>query len=252
MIDGKIMYGPIKEVSGGQITITDQGFTYTGKARHVDKILSSRVELDVRFDEITDWEIILGNYNISCKDYRIIFASNDKMRKPAFEYLYDQYQAARNKRLNEEHHLRCNICGKIFIYTLAEDLRIRDEMLAAQKQSLNASMNTLFQSQMLGKIQEGQAAAAEQAAKDKAYDLRRCPNCKSNNVTEISQEEAVAAFRAAAAPAPAPAPAPQTTPEPAAPVFSPLDELRKLKELLDLGIVTQEEFEITKKRLLNL
>lgn len=238
MIEGNIMYGPIPEVSGGQMTITDKGFTYSGKARQDGKILSTRVTLDVPFGEILDWKMVMGNYNIYVKGYLIIFATKNKQDKPAMEYLYDQYAAARNARLNEEHHLRCNICGKIFIYTLAEDLRVRDEMLAAQKKSLNASMNTLFLSQMLGNIQEGQAAAAEQAAKDKAFDLRRCPNCKSNDVTEISKEEAIAAAQAAAAPA--------------APAVSAMDELKKLKELLDLGIVTQEEFDAKKKQLLGL
>ncbi|AFM70858.1 SHOCT domain-containing protein [Enterococcus hirae] len=35
-------------------------------------------------------------------------------------------------------------------------------------------------------------------------------------------------------------------------VFSPADELRKYKELLDDGIITQEEFETKKNILLNL
>lgn len=33
---------------------------------------------------------------------------------------------------------------------------------------------------------------------------------------------------------------------------SPMDELKKLKELLDMGIVTQEEFDAKKKQLLGL
>ena len=38
----------------------------------------------------------------------------------------------------------------------------------------------------------------------------------------------------------------------AAPVFSPADEIKKYKELLDMGAITQEEFEAKKKQLLNL
>lgn len=37
-----------------------------------------------------------------------------------------------------------------------------------------------------------------------------------------------------------------------APATSAMDELRKLKELLDMGIVTQEEFDAKKKQLLGL
>lgn len=39
--------------------------------------------------------------------------------------------------------------------------------------------------------------------------------------------------------------------EPDAKNFSSADELRKFKELLDDGIITQEEFETKKKELLN-
>ena len=35
-------------------------------------------------------------------------------------------------------------------------------------------------------------------------------------------------------------------------VFSSADELKKFKELLDSGIISQEEFEAKKKQLLNL
>lgn len=38
----------------------------------------------------------------------------------------------------------------------------------------------------------------------------------------------------------------------AAPAFSPADEIKKYKELLDMGAITQEEFEAKKKQLLNL
>lgn len=38
----------------------------------------------------------------------------------------------------------------------------------------------------------------------------------------------------------------------AAPAFSPADEIKKYKELLDMGAITQEEFESKKQQLLNL
>ena len=50
----------------------------------------------------------------------------------------------------------------------------------------------------------------------------------------------------AVAPAPAPAPAAPTS------VSEAADDLLKLKELLDAGILTQEEFDAKKKQLLGL
>ena len=62
---------------------------------------------------------------------------------------------------------------------------------------------------------------------------------------------------APAAPAAAPAPAPAAAPAPApaaapASVSEAADDLLKLKELLDAGILTQEEFDAKKKQLLGL
>ena len=52
------------------------------------------------------------------------------------------------------------------------------------------------------------------------------------------------------APAPAPAPVP-VAPAPSSNNFSVADEIRKLKQLLDEGIITQEEFDEQKRKLLN-
>lgn len=42
------------------------------------------------------------------------------------------------------------------------------------------------------------------------------------------------------------------TPTPAAPATSSVDEIKRYKELLDTGILTQEEFDAKKKQLLGL
>lgn len=42
-----------------------------------------------------------------------------------------------------------------------------------------------------------------------------------------------------------------STPQ-SSPAIDPLDEIKKLKGLLDIGAITQEEFEAKKKQLLNL
>lgn len=63
----------------------------------------------------------------------------------------------------------------------------------------------------------------------------------------VAPTAAPAAYAAPAAPvAPAPAPAAPTS------VSEAADDLLKLKELLDAGILTQEEFDAKKKQLLGL
>ena len=56
---------------------------------------------------------------------------------------------------------------------------------------------------------------------------------------------------AAAKPEPAPAPA-APAPAPAAPAADSTEQLKKYKELLDTGVITQEEFDAKKKQLLGL
>ena len=76
------------------------------------------------------------------------------------------------------------------------------------------------------------------AALDRIVDYSRCPNCNSTDITELTEEE----FKKLSA---------ENT-QPSAPVISSADELKKFKELLDSGIITQEEFDAKKKQLLGL
>ena len=69
---------------------------------------------------------------------------------------------------------------------------------------------------------------------DKIVDYSRCPSCHSNDISEIEDVKANQV---------------NNTP---APTTSPVEEIKKYKELLDMGIITQEEFDIKKKQLLGL
>ena len=53
-------------------------------------------------------------------------------------------------------------------------------------------------------------------------------------------------------PAQQPAPAQTAQPEQTAPHEDPVTKLKQMKELLDAGVVSQEEFDTLKKRLLGL
>jgi len=62
---------------------------------------------------------------------------------------------------------------------------------------------------------------------------------------------AKAAAQQQAAQPPAPQEAPAPAPEPAAPPTDLYGDLAKLKELLDAGVLTQEEFDAQKQKLLS-
>ena len=73
---------------------------------------------------------------------------------------------------------------------------------------------------------------------NKIIDFNKCPKCNSTNISELSDEE----FRKITS----------TTNSSNPPAVSSADELKKFKELLDMGIITQEEFDAKKKQLLGL
>ena len=64
-------------------------------------------------------------------------------------------------------------------------------------------------------------------------DYTKCPNCNSADIEELSKAE-IETIKS------------KNT------VISPVEELKKYKELLDGGIITQEEFDAKKKQLLGL
>lgn len=239
MISGNIVFGPYTEKGTGELTITDEGIHFVGKAPPVGSIRDENVELDVPFDEIIKVEKILGQFNIKCKGYVIIFGKVKKYQE-AFEYLKSHLLTPEQKaaktaeweaHLNDEHTMRCNVCGHVFCYTnLDVEVNKQLQMDIADKE-LSAARNTLWVSKSLGGAQYQQA----EMMKARSKDFKHCPKCNSTNIQEIPNGEAIPAANI-----------------PAAPAASAMDELKKLKELLDMGIVTQEEFDAKKKQLLGL
>jgi 3-oxoacyl-ACP reductase-like protein len=79
-------------------------------------------------------------------------------------------------------------------------------------------------------------------------------NSANKRAHEASQEQRIAELEAQQAPAPAAAAmAPPAAPAPAAPAAGGVDvvaELTKLKGLLDAGVLTQDEFEVAKAKVL--
>lgn len=69
-------------------------------------------------------------------------------------------------------------------------------------------------------------------------DYSKCPKCNSADIVEISEEE-YKAFQA-------------SNERENNKTASSADELMKFKELLDSGVITQEEFDVKKKQLLGL
>ena len=128
----------------------------------------------------------------------------------------------------------CNVCGKVFCYS-DEDLRKNEVNNQWAKISSNQAV-----SEALGgtRIMSHLKANESEAYKSKIVDYSKCPECTSTDIREVSEEE----WQNLAS-------KPQTAPAAAA---SAADELKKFKELLDMGVISQEEFDEKKKQLLGL
>ncbi len=126
---------------------------------------------------------------------------------------------------------RCKLCGAVYSYTLSD---IKQNELYIKQAQLSA-VNALTQS--IGGTHIGAALNANQAsaANDKVRDFSRCPKCNSTDIADISDEE----FKQM-----------QNAPQPA--TVSAADELKKFKELLDMGAISQEEYDAKKKQLLGI
>lgn len=133
-----------------------------------------------------------------------------------------------------EYRKRCNVCGKIFCYTAAD----------LNENKSNAGMAALSSFGALASALGGTAYHTFENNKQadryssKIVDYNKCPNCNSTNLSTLSEEEFEAMQKTQAVATPA--------------ATSAADEIKKFKELLDMGIITQEEFDAKKKQLLGL
>lgn len=127
---------------------------------------------------------------------------------------------------------RCNACGHVFCYTM-------DDLQRNRKEANKAIMSSI--GGMAGALSGNYAAAAvnnslADSQMNRITDYTRCPKCNSTDLSVISKEESAAALKSE-----------QT---PALGTVSVADELKKFKELLDMGVITEEEFNAQKAKLL--
>lgn len=132
-----------------------------------------------------------------------------------------------------EKRIKCNTCGHIYCYDFKD---IEKNRLHAK----NAQLNTIgaFASAIGGTSLDmhAQSARAERSVAA-IVDFSKCPKCNSSDTRELSKEE----FQFENS----------RKNMPQVNNISIADELKKFKELLDLGVITQEEFDAQKKHLLS-
>ncbi len=144
----------------------------------------------------------------------------------------EQRVKERERIQREGYRKICNVCGHIFVYT---DEDINDNIRHAK-----SARNSAFVG-LTGAVggYYGSSAVNNQTANDelnRIVDYRRCPKCGSNNISDATDEDIERNKQTSCG----------------VQAASPAEELKKFKELLDSGIITQEEFDAKKKQLLGL
>lgn len=133
-----------------------------------------------------------------------------------------------------EVRMKCRTCGYIYCYTA-------NDLLKSQQMAKDALRSSLIG---VGEVLGGTSIGAQMAtnrADDKLNqitDYTKCPHCNSTNVVKLSDKEWEAEQKALN--------------QPSSSTVSEADELLKFKELLDSGVITQEEFDAKKKQILGL
>ena len=161
--------------------------------------------------------------------YQINFQeSNLDEMEELYQYITERIDGI-VKEENKDHIFKCNVCGHVFCYTtqdLRKNIKNAKSALASSKASLAASIiGTRYDMYEQNKMAHDMA--------DKVVDFDRCPKCNSKNIVEVTEEELKQQSSNNG-------------------TLSPADEIKKYKQLLDEGIISQKEFDKKKKELLNL
>lgn len=142
----------------------------------------------------------------------------------------------RDRIQREGYRKICNSCGHIYYFTqgdLEENEKRRKRALTSSIAGLGGAVGGYY-----GASAMNTHSAQDQL--DKIIDYGRCPKCGSSNVSDATDEDIERAKNI------------NNNINNVAQQLSAADELKKFKELLDSGIITQEEFDTKKKQLLGL
>ena len=215
-----------------KLTVNDTGITFEAGAEAVDFPYGS-ISNKLKVGMLTNITLQSGTISRTF----VAFGSDKARFKEAIAYADKMNRQAAPSTasvrssvtiVNREHIKRCNVCGHIFCYTdddITENKKLAKRVEQNRKSAvMNAFVGTSIQSSL-------DTAEADRLSAQ-IRDFGKCPKCNATDLADITKEEAAAAS----------APAGK----------SAVAELKEFKELLDMGIITQEEFDAKKKQLLGL
>lgn len=224
------------------IRVDERGVTYHSK----QTCKNAPKKGFLSFEEIESCQIGdgygLSVLTICATNNRIIKIARSRRDRPFLEeivaYITEHSKNATNidALLDVEHRMKCNVCGNIFCFSYRDIiLQSKAERRAAITNLLTgaAQMSAAIGGNRLDMMNANTLANTNAINQPKITDYSACPKCGSKDIMELT-EDAVAKISDNQQ------------------HYSEADELLKFKELLDKGIITQEEFDGKKKQILGL
>lgn len=138
------------------------------------------------------------------------------------------------ERVSNERRMRCNVCGHVFCYN-DEDVSKNLKNAGVGAISAIGGLASIFGGGTIFHTHHLQGQADRYT--DKIVDYSRCPSCNSTDISEMKNVEEKR---------------PNQSNSDTISAVSPAEEIKKFKELLDMGAITQEEYDAKKKQLLGL
>lgn len=136
-----------------------------------------------------------------------------------------------SENYNTEIRVLCNSCGHLYCYAQSDLEKNESLMKTALRERALATGNALFGSPLVMQANSSRADSLE----SQVVDYSKCPNCHSADVQKLTPTQWTELKKQR---------------ENAFQNVSVADELKKFKDLLDMGAITQEEFDAQKQRLL--
>lgn len=245
--------------NNGVLTINDEGIRIKRDKTESPNLDQTKITYDcfAPYSAITKVKFTLGAFdvffNVGYEEYNCFVGLLDKADKKQVKALLPKIEAlvksspkkrdgiAYDKNTvityrdgdNVEYYVRCNVCGNILSFTNQDLIENEKTKQLMKGYRLGAAAGALGGNSMTSRMDNNRA----NELKDKLLDYTKCPKCNSSDVEEVTKEEAVQK---------------KSNPNVAQSTVSAADELKKFKELLDMGVITQEEFDAKKKQLLGL
>lgn len=174
-----------------------------------------------------------GEFNRLAQELRTL-ASQKNIQVGAIGSINAEFGLVEEVLGKTEKRMVCNVCGNLFCYSSNDLMKNKALQKDASRMRKVGVGQILFTSMVVG----NQTTAQAQQLESQIVDFSKCPHCGSTDLIELSRDE----FEQRKS---------QLNNSKSGTV-SNADELKKFKELLDMGAITQEEFDAKKKQLLGL